>query len=325
MSGLYVFTAGNADARSHLRDSIINPIQLETILDSSLLEHHQLIRRIEEEVGGLYAWGAVDGLKNRPCWESISTGDYVLTGYSNHYHFVSRVVWKVRSEAAARAVWGSSQDGRTWEFMYFLTKPRKVDIPYASLVPELNSTYRGFWRFTEERTARIRKAYGSVDAFIVNRFGVGVDRPNIPQVELEMLGTESVVAQEFDVANIEDSREKTIQAIFRRQGQPAFRRNLLAAYDGSCAVTGCCVTQVLEAAHIISYKGKETNAVCNGILMRADIHTLFDLKLLNITEDYKIELDESLNGSPYAVYEGAVISLPKDRAQWPSTEALSLR
>jgi len=325
MSGIYVFTAGNADARSHLNDSIIDPIPLRTILDYIPSEQHQLIRNVEKEASGLYAWGAVDGIKNKPCWESLSAGDYILTGYSNQYHFVSRVIWKTRNEAAARAVWGSTKDGNTWEFMYFLTKPQKVEIPYSELTPELNSTYRGFWGFNEARIDAIREAYGSVDTFIGERFGTDTSRPNTPQAELELLGATAEADEGFNPATIEDSREKTVQAIFHRQGQPAFRRRLLAAYKKRCAITGCDVPQALEAAHIVGYKGLETNAVCNGILMRADIHTLFDLRLLSINGDYKVELDESLGGSLYSAYEGKEISLPNDKGQWPSIEALKLR
>ena len=47
-----------------------------------------------------------------------------------------------------------------------------------------------------------------------------------------------------------------------------------------CAVTGCTVTRVLEAAHLRPYRGKHTNHVTNGLLLRADIHTLLDYELL---------------------------------------------
>ena len=68
----------------------------------------------------------------------------------------------------------------------------------------------------------------------------------------------------------------------RRRGQSVFRKQLLAAYNGQCAITRCDVEDVLEAAHIISYKGEETNHIGNGLLLRADIHTLFDLGLLAV-------------------------------------------
>src|SRR5205823_2979542 len=81
----------------------------------------------------------------------------------------------------------------------------------------------------------------------------------------------------FDPISIEDGRRR-IQA--SRQGQFAFRAALIEAYGGRCAMTGCDILEVLEAAHIVPYRGPSTNAVSNGLLLRADIHTLFDLGLI---------------------------------------------
>ena len=54
-------------------------------------------------------------------------------------------------------------------------------------------------------------------------------------------------------------------------------------YEGKCAVTGCDVPDVLQAAHIFPYMGPETNHPSNGLL-RADIHTLFDLGLIELSQ-----------------------------------------
>ena len=81
----------------------------------------------------------------------------------------------------------------------------------------------------------------------------------------------------FDVENIEDARKIVTVSIVQRQGQSKFRQELLAAYNSRCAITGCDIEPALEAAHIIPYKGTETNCPQNGLLLRADIHTLFDL------------------------------------------------
>ncbi|MFM7606242.1 MAG: HNH endonuclease, partial [Prosthecobacter sp.] len=91
-----------------------------------------------------------------------------------------------------------------------------------------------------------------------------------------------------------DQREAVVQAIKLRRGQAVFRNRLIEAYDGKCVVTGCEVLAVLEAAHIKPYRGLKDNAVQNGLLLRADIHTLFDLNLLAINPATQtVELDES--------------------------------
>lgn len=79
-----------------------------------------------------------------------------------------------------------------------------------------------------------------------------------------------------------DVRRTTFRAIKTRQGQGDFRRKLIQAYEGRCAVTGSRALSVLEAAHIHPYTGPHTNRVFNGLLLRADIHTLFDLDRLTI-------------------------------------------
>ena len=79
-----------------------------------------------------------------------------------------------------------------------------------------------------------------------------------------------------------DDRTQVRALIHRRQGQPAFRANLRVAYGDTCAISGSSVTQILEAAHIRPYKGKHSHRINNGILMRSDLHTLFDMHLITL-------------------------------------------
>lgn len=74
----------------------------------------------------------------------------------------------------------------------------------------------------------------------------------------------------FDPTGAVDARETVARQIKARRGQQAFRDKLLAAYGGRCAITGCPVPDVLEAAHIHPYRGEETNHVVSGLLLRAD-------------------------------------------------------
>lgn len=86
----------------------------------------------------------------------------------------------------------------------------------------------------------------------------------------------------FNTETLKDARERVLISIVRRQGQSQFRQQLLKAYKGKCAISGNDVEQALEAAHIIPYRGLETNTTSNGLLLRADLHTLFDLNLITI-------------------------------------------
>ncbi|MBW4515261.1 MAG: HNH endonuclease [Timaviella obliquedivisa GSE-PSE-MK23-08B] len=86
----------------------------------------------------------------------------------------------------------------------------------------------------------------------------------------------------FNTETLKDARERVLISIVRRQGQSQFRQQLLRVYKGKCAILGNDVEQALEAAHIIPYCGLETNTTSNGLLLRADLHTLFDLNLITI-------------------------------------------
>ena len=127
----------------------------------------------------------------------------------------------------------------------------------------------------------------------------------------------------FDPSGISDAREHVLSSIVRRRGQPAFRQRLLSAYNGRCAITGCGLECVLDAAHIIPYMGPETNHPCNGLLLRTDLHTLFDLKLVAIDAiTMNLLISSSLKGTCYEEYRGRLIVLPDDPLSWPSREAL---
>lgn len=128
---------------------------------------------------------------------------------------------------------------------------------------------------------------------------------------------------EFDPGSIEDARARTLAAIVQRQGQPRFRRELLQAYGGKCAITSCNLEDVLEAAHIIPFKGDATNSVQNGLLLRADIHTLFDRGLIAIdTSDWKILVDNTLEQTEYGTLKGQRINLPEQNKNRPNVKAL---
>lgn len=127
----------------------------------------------------------------------------------------------------------------------------------------------------------------------------------------------------FDPTSVEDGRERIVAAIVRRQGQPAFRSTLLRAYEGRCAISDCDVQAALEAAHIIPYKGPQTDHTGNGLLLRSDLHTLFDLGLIVVdTSTMTVLLANDLEGSCYQEYAGTRVTLPKDRSKRPSLEAL---
>jgi hypothetical protein len=120
-----------------------------------------------------------------------------------------------------------------------------------------------------------------------------------------------------------DARLRVQAEIFRRQGQERFRQDLIKAYSSRCAVTGCDVKWALEAAHIRQYLGPASNDVRNGLLLRADIHSLFDLDLLGINpETRKVVLSWRLTGKHYKPLSGLLLADPKKEKYRPSKARL---
>ena len=130
----------------------------------------------------------------------------------------------------------------------------------------------------------------------------------------------------FSTANLKDEREKIIREVTQRRGQKEFREKLLDVYKQRCVVTGCNAQSALEAAHITPYCGMSSNHVSNGLLLRADIHTLFDLNLIGINpKTMTVHIGTTLRGTTYESLEGGLIIVPFDINAGPSAEALTER
>jgi hypothetical protein len=130
----------------------------------------------------------------------------------------------------------------------------------------------------------------------------------------------------FAPSSLDDNRERKLREIVQRRGQPEFRKTLMTAYGGKCAVTGCDAIAALEAAHLVPYMGPQANDVRNGLLLRADIHTLFDLDLIGIEpETLIISLAPDIKSSSYCTISGAKLAEPAEPSFRPSKQALADR
>src|SRR5579885_1906923 len=129
--------------------------------------------------------------------------------------------------------------------------------------------------------------------------------------------------KDFKPELIGDTRTRLATSIVARRGQTRFRQVLLEAYEGRCAFSGFDAVDALEAAHILAYMGNESNHVCNGLLLRADLHTLFDLGLLAVEPDtMTIVIAAEVKQTLYAELAGKKIRLPIKSQQQPNKAAL---
>lgn len=126
------------------------------------------------------------------------------------------------------------------------------------------------------------------------------------------------------VPNDEDRRKTVLRQLKMRRGQSKFREQLVDRYGGRCLVSGCSLLVLIEAAHISPYRGDDDNHPENGLLLRPDIHTLFDLDLLGIhpgTLEIYVHPELELEVE-YMQFVGKKLRCGEKR---PSTEALQSR
>jgi hypothetical protein len=136
------------------------------------------------------------------------------------------------------------------------------------------------------------------------------------------LRAEDAVVEPY-VLDPQDERERVSRQIRARRGQEAFRQALREQFKDTCLVTRCRLPDLLEAAHIVPYRGAKDNHPSNGLLLRTDIHTLFDLNLLGIDPvTLKISLHAKVKGMGYDDCEGTQLACD---AKLLSREALEFR
>ena len=112
-----------------------------------------------------------------------------------------------------------------------------------------------------------------------------------------------------------------------RLGQGTFRIAVTQAYGQACAVTREHSLPVLEAAHIRPYAEGGLHRVSNGLLLRTDIHRLYDRGYVTVTPDLHFEVGNRLkhewhNGKSYYALHGRRIAVPSESADRPDVSLL---
>jgi len=118
------------------------------------------------------------------------------------------------------------------------------------------------------------------------------------------------------------------RVVHPRLGQGGFRLAVADAYGKACAVTTEHSLPVLEAAHIRRYSDGGAHEVRNGILLRSDVHRLFDGGYVTVTPEYRFQVSDELrdswqNGRAYYQLRGQPIAVPASPADRPDRALLA--
>jgi putative restriction endonuclease len=125
----------------------------------------------------------------------------------------------------------------------------------------------------------------------------------------------------------ESARYGSPALLFPRLGQGSFRVIVTDAYERRCAVTNERTLPALDAAHIKPYADSGGHRVENGLLLRRDIHALFDRGYITVTPELLVEVsrrirEEFENGRDYYKLHGGRVRPPTSPILRPSAESL---
>jgi putative restriction endonuclease len=130
------------------------------------------------------------------------------------------------------------------------------------------------------------------------------------------------------VAAAEFPRFGAPQLVQPRLGQGTFRILVTDAYSRRCAVTGERTLPVLQAAHIRPYADDGPHELSNGVLLRSDLHTLFDRGYIGINpDDLRVMVSPRIrsefeNGRHYYELQNTQLTIPSDLSAAPSRQQL---
>lgn len=125
----------------------------------------------------------------------------------------------------------------------------------------------------------------------------------------------------------EQARYGAPRLVETRLGQGAFRLLVTQTYKRKCAVSGEKTLPALDAAHIIPYGEGGAHEASNGLLLRRDIHCLFDLGYVTVAPDMRFEVSRRIredyeNGRDYYALQGRRVAEPEISQYRPARSAL---
>ena len=130
------------------------------------------------------------------------------------------------------------------------------------------------------------------------------------------------------IAQAQPARFGAPQLISPRLGQGAFRLSVIDSYERRCAVTGERTLPILDAAHIRAFGEGGEHIPSNGLLLRTDVHRLFDLGYVTVAPERRFVVSNRLradfdNGRDYYALHGRELRPPRNPDAMPSPNALA--
>lgn len=178
----------------------------------------------------------------------------------------------------------------------------QTDIPTDK---DNRDVFRGFFRHRGKLNSAVMEVADVGDVVIYERLGTHEFRLHVEKPD----GTR--ISGAIPSAAEEERKRKWVQRE-SRPDQQTFRRGIIDRDGLRCAISGCDIPEVLDAAHLHGHADNGSSDPSNGIILRKDLHALFDGDLLRLDLDGKVAIDPSLGDPAYTRYEGTILSTAAD-------------
>jgi hypothetical protein len=328
MPKIFIAPADFSSDQADLDRSIVNAVERGLVINNFSDATYPELIDIERRGRGFFAWGLKMDPDNMEHWFQMGVGDFILISQNGVYRHYGKVLGRYENSGAALAIWTEPENpDDVRELLFFVTEPMLLSVPQEDLKDYIEPLGDQFRQVPDDAIERIEDEFESVQRF----FRRQLLNTNVGGPIVDMSGLMRISEQDqeklraFDPDSSKDCRARAVEAIIRRRGRPEFREKLFEAYDGKCAITNCNAGDALEATYIIPYRGEYTHEATNGILLRADLHTLFDLGKIAIdTRMMTVVMTDDMLASSYRILFNRPLHFPDDESQRPSTEGLDL-
>lgn len=244
MEKIILQPAASSTAQRNFRNTVLTPVSLDRLRSGFEYGQYRHLNRLYPD-GVAPVWGvrpSTSGRK-RKRWESIDYGDIAIFTGQGRIFASSSITLKTRSPDVAADLWGTDDEGKTWEFIYLLdSELRKENIPYASFNRVVgykpNFSPQGLMVLDEEKSER---------AILEFDFGTaGGYRPDLNTEAFR--STVNELEELYESKEPLDRRRKTLG----RREQKMLRSHLFGSEKTStCTICGRKMpVQLLVAAHI---------------------------------------------------------------------------
>ncbi|MDO4468277.1 MAG: HNH endonuclease [Bacillota bacterium] len=238
MSKIVLQPAANKTAQNNYIATIEKPVLLETIKD--YVNSDMYNRILEQYTEGIaYVWGVRNGKNNRTKkeWEKISQGDIVLFSKKKFIFSTGMIVLTFTNKELAQKLWGTDENGATWENIYFVNGIKNMKISYEKLNKIIgykeNYSFRGLQVLDQKNSNKLLSKFDLLSEEISEKISERDYRDYVARLE---------TGSDLDIEGM----------VYRRREQNFLRYYLFSKKETSvCAICGKeFPVNMLATAHI---------------------------------------------------------------------------